>query len=51
MLVAQPLLRDADLRTDEFFFSAPVSKGSYLWGRAPAARLQRSASTRSSRSS
>jgi ABC-2 type transport system permease protein len=34
MLVAQPLLRDADLRTDELFFSAPVSKGSYLWGRA-----------------
>ena len=34
LLVAQPLLRDADLRTDELFFSAPVRKGSYLWGRA-----------------
>ena len=34
LLIAQPLLRDADLRTDELFFSTPVSKGSYLWGRA-----------------
>jgi ABC-2 type transport system permease protein len=34
LLIAQPLLRDADLRTDELFFSAPVRKGSYLWGRA-----------------
>ena len=34
LLVAQPLLRDADLRTDELFFSTPVRKGSYLWGRA-----------------
>src|SRR5688572_12459468 len=34
LLIAQPLLRDADLRTDELFFSKPVRKGSYLWGRA-----------------
>ena len=34
LLIAQPLLRDSDLRTDELFFSTPVSKGSYLWGRA-----------------
>jgi ABC-2 type transport system permease protein len=34
LLVAWPLLRDADLRTDELFFSTPVRKGSYLWGRA-----------------
>ena len=34
LLIAQPLLRDADLRTDELFFSTPVRKGSYLWGRA-----------------
>src|SRR6187431_263971 len=31
LLVAWPLLRDADLRTDELFFSTPVRKGSYLW--------------------
>ena len=34
LLIAQPLLRDADLRTEELFFSTPVRKGSYLWGRA-----------------
>ncbi|HEY7641248.1 MAG TPA: M1 family aminopeptidase [Steroidobacteraceae bacterium] len=34
LLIAQPLLRDADLRTDELFFSTPARKGSYLWGRA-----------------
>ncbi len=34
LLVAQPLLRDADLRTEELFFSAPLRKGDYLWGRA-----------------
>jgi ABC-type transport system involved in multi-copper enzyme maturation permease subunit len=34
LLIAQPLLRDADLRTDELFFSTPAGKGSYLWGRA-----------------
>src|SRR5688572_4501006 len=34
LLIGQPLLRDADLRTDELFFSTPVRKGSYLWGRA-----------------
>jgi hypothetical protein len=34
LLIAQPLLRDADLRTEELFFSAPLSKGDYLWGRA-----------------
>lgn len=34
LLIAQPLLRDADLRTDELFFTTPVRKGNYLWGRA-----------------
>src|SRR5262245_30623460 len=34
LLVGQPLLRDADLRTEELFFSAPLRKGDYLWGRA-----------------
>jgi len=34
LLVAQPLLRDADLRTEELFFSSPLRKGDYLWGRA-----------------
>src|SRR3954471_3128227 len=34
LLIAQPLLRDADLRTEELFFATPVRKGSYLWGRA-----------------
>jgi ABC-2 type transport system permease protein len=34
LLIAQPLLRDADLRADELFFSKPVGKGNYLWGRA-----------------
>jgi ABC-2 type transport system permease protein len=34
LLIAQPLLRDADLRTDELFFSTPAGRGSYLWGRA-----------------
>ncbi len=34
LLIGQPLLRDADLRTDELFFSAPMRQGSYLWGRA-----------------
>lgn len=34
LLIAQPLLRDSDLRTEELFFSAPLSKGDYLWGRA-----------------
>jgi ABC-2 type transport system permease protein len=34
LLVAQPLLRDGDLRTEELFFSAPLRKGHYLWGRA-----------------
>lgn len=30
---AQPLLRDFELGTDELFFSTPMSKSSYLWGR------------------
>jgi ABC-2 type transport system permease protein len=34
LLIAQPLLRDADLRTDELFFSKPAGRGGYLWGRA-----------------
>jgi ABC-2 type transport system permease protein len=32
--IGLPLLRDADLRTDELFFSTPMRKGDYLWGRA-----------------
>jgi ABC-type transport system involved in multi-copper enzyme maturation permease subunit len=30
---AQPLLRDFDLGTEELFFSTPMRKSSYLWGR------------------
>lgn len=32
-LTAQPLLRDFDLGTEELFFSTPMRKSSYLWGR------------------
>lgn len=32
-LIAQPLLRDFELGTEELFFSKPLSKSSYLWGR------------------
>ena len=32
-LIAQPLLRDFELGTEELFFSKPVRKSSYLWGR------------------
>lgn len=32
-LTAQPLLRDFELGTDELFFSTPMRKSSYLWGR------------------
>ena len=39
LLIAQPLLRDVELRTDELFFTTPMRKGDYLWGRA----LRRSA--------
>ena len=39
LLVAQPLLRDVDLRTEELFFSAPLRKGDYLWGRATGGAL------------
>ena len=35
-VIAQPLLRDFELRTDELFFSAPMRKGDYLWGRLAA---------------
>jgi len=31
--VAQPLLRDAEMRTDELFFATPMRKRDYLWGR------------------
>ena len=34
--IAQPVLRDFDLGTDELFFSAPMRKGAYLWGRVTA---------------
>jgi hypothetical protein len=49
LLVAQPLLRDADLRTEELFFSAPLRKGDYLWAVRLAARLPHSVSMSSSR--
>lgn len=32
-LSAQPLLRDFELGTEELFFSTPMPKSSYLWGR------------------
>ncbi|HEY0681539.1 MAG TPA: M1 family aminopeptidase [Steroidobacter sp.] len=32
-LIAQPLLRDFELGTEELFFSKPVRKSNYLWGR------------------
>ncbi|MBL8268123.1 ABC transporter permease/M1 family aminopeptidase [Steroidobacter sp.] len=38
-LIAQPLLRDFDLGTEELFFSKPLSKSSYLWGRFAAGSL------------
>lgn len=31
--VAQPLLRDTEMRTDELFFATPMRKGDYVWGR------------------
>ena len=34
--IAQPLLRDFELGTDELFFSTPFRKGAYLWGRVGA---------------
>jgi ABC-type transport system involved in multi-copper enzyme maturation permease subunit len=38
-LIAQPLLRDFELGTEELFFSKPLSKASYLWGRFAAGSL------------
>ncbi len=38
-LIAQPLLRDFELGTEELFFSKPLSKSSYLWGRFAAGSL------------
>lgn len=32
-LIAQPLLRDFELGTEELFFSKPLNKATYLWGR------------------
>lgn len=32
-LIAQPLLRDFEMGTEELFFSKPLHKSSYLWGR------------------
>jgi ABC-type transport system involved in multi-copper enzyme maturation permease subunit len=34
--VALPLLRDFDLGTDELFFSTPMRRSSYVWGRVTA---------------
>ncbi len=33
VFVAQPLLRDAEMRTDELFFATPMRKRDYIWGR------------------
>lgn len=38
-LIAQPLLRDFELGTEELFFSKPLSKSSYLWGRFAAGSI------------
>ncbi|HEY0940586.1 MAG TPA: M1 family aminopeptidase [Steroidobacter sp.] len=38
-LIAQPLLRDFEMGTEELFFSKPLSKSSYLWGRFAAGSL------------
>lgn len=38
-LIAQPLLRDFELGTEELFFSKPLRKSSYLWGRFAAGSL------------
>ena len=38
-LTAQPLLRDFELGTDELFFSTPMRKSGYLWGRFAAGLL------------
>ncbi len=37
--LGQPLLRDAELGADELFFSSPMRKGGYLWGRLSAGLL------------
>ncbi|MET0342542.1 MAG: M1 family aminopeptidase [Polyangiales bacterium] len=37
--LAQPLLRDFELRTDALFFSAPISRGVYVTGRLAAGVL------------
>ncbi|MGH8178970.1 MAG: ABC transporter permease/M1 family aminopeptidase [Steroidobacter sp.] len=34
--VAQPLLRDAEIGAEELFFSTPLRKGGYIWGRVTA---------------
>ena len=34
--IALPLLRDFDLGTDELFFSTPMRRSSYVWGRVSA---------------
>ena len=34
--LGQPLLRDAELGADELFFSKPIGKAGYLWGRLSA---------------
>jgi len=38
-LIAQPLLRDFELGTEELFFSKPLNKATYLWGRFAAGSL------------
>jgi ABC-type transport system involved in multi-copper enzyme maturation permease subunit len=38
-LIAQPLLRDFELGTEELFFSKPLHKATYLWGRFAAGSL------------
>jgi ABC-2 type transport system permease protein len=38
-LIAQPLLRDFEMGTEELFFSKPLPSSSYLWGRFAAGLL------------
>lgn len=38
-LIAQPLLRDFEMGTEELFFSKPLTRSSYLWGRIAAGSL------------
>jgi hypothetical protein len=39
VFIAQPLLRDAEIGIDELFFSSPMRKADYLWGRVTAGAI------------